>query len=104
MWHVEQSFRMSKTDLAARPIFHRKHDAIEAHLTIIFAALAIARDLQQRTETSLKKIIHTLRPLRHVTIQISEQHIQAEPTIPTNSYKHWGTNEVQLRRPGSGNS
>lgn len=29
LWHVEQSFRMSKTDLAARPIFHRTLDAIE---------------------------------------------------------------------------
>ncbi len=33
LWHVEQSFRMSKTDLAARPMFVRTRDAIEAHLT-----------------------------------------------------------------------
>jgi len=33
LWHVEQSFRISKTDLAARPMFHRTRDAIEAHLT-----------------------------------------------------------------------
>src|SRR5450756_1214625 len=38
LWHVEQSFRMSKTDLAARPMFHRTRDAIEAHLTIVFTA------------------------------------------------------------------
>ena len=30
LWHVEKSFRMSKTDLAAPPMFHRTHDAIEA--------------------------------------------------------------------------
>ncbi len=40
----EQSFRMSKTDLAARPMFVRKRDAIEAHLTIVFTALAVARE------------------------------------------------------------
>jgi Transposase DDE domain len=40
LWHVEQSFRMSKTDLAARPMFARTRDAIEAHLTIVFTALA----------------------------------------------------------------
>ena len=39
LWHVEQSFRMSKTDLAARPLFARTRDAIEAHLTIVFTAL-----------------------------------------------------------------
>ena len=33
LWHVEQSFRMSKHDLAARPIYHRRRDSIEAHLT-----------------------------------------------------------------------
>src|SRR5690606_26525123 len=37
LWTVEQSFRMSKTDLRARPIFHHTRDAIEAHLTIVFA-------------------------------------------------------------------
>ena len=43
LWHVEQSFRMSKTDLRARPMFHHTRDAIEAHLTVVFAALAVAR-------------------------------------------------------------
>lgn len=38
LWHVEASFRMSKTDLRARPIFHHTRDAIEAHLTIVIAA------------------------------------------------------------------
>ncbi|WP_345119426.1 IS1634 family transposase, partial [Ornithinibacter aureus] len=37
LWHVEASFRMSKSDLRARPIFHHTRDAIEAHLTIVFA-------------------------------------------------------------------
>ena len=46
LWHVEQSFRMSKTDLAARPMFHHVRDSIEAHLTIVFAALAVSRYLQ----------------------------------------------------------
>ena len=43
LWHVEQSFRMSKTDLNARPMFHRTRDAIEAHLTVVFTALGVAR-------------------------------------------------------------
>lgn len=82
LWHVEQSFRMAKTDLAARPIFHHTRDAIEAHLTVVFAALAIARDLQQRSQTSIRKIIRTLRPLQEVTIEIAGHQIQATPTIP----------------------
>ncbi len=85
LWHVEQSLRMSKTDLKARPIFHHTREAIEAHLTIVHTALAIPRDLQTRNQTSLKKLIQTLRPLRHVTIRIGNQQLDAEPTIPTHA-------------------
>ena len=42
LWQVEKSFRMSKSDLKARPIYHHKRDSIEAHPTIVFAALAVA--------------------------------------------------------------
>ncbi len=83
LWKVEQSFRMSKSDLAARPSFHHTREAIEAHLTIVFAALAIARDLQARSGQSLKKIITTLRPLRQVTITINGHQLDAQPTITT---------------------
>ncbi len=43
LYQVELSFPMTKSDLAARPIFHRIRDSIEAHLTIVFAALAVSR-------------------------------------------------------------
>ena len=46
LWQVEKSFRMAKSDLRARPIFHHKREAIEAHLTVVFAALAVSRHLQ----------------------------------------------------------
>ena len=49
LYQVERSFRMTKSDLAARPIFHRLRDSIEAHLTIVFAALAVSREAQART-------------------------------------------------------
>ena len=82
LWHVEQSFRMSKTDLRARPMFHHKRESIEAHLTIVFAALAIARHLQQATGISIKKLVTTLRPLREITITVAGQTITADPKIP----------------------
>ena len=71
LWNVEQSFRMSKSDLAARPMFARKRDAIEAHLTIVFAALAISRTIQNRTGLALRRVLRTLRPLRSATIAIN---------------------------------
>ena len=82
LWHVEQSFRMSKSDLAARPTYHRLKDSIEAHLTVVFTALAVARDLQNRSGWSLKKIVRGLRPLQQVTITLAGQQLNAEPAIP----------------------
>lgn len=71
LWHVEQSFRMSTTDLQARPIFARTREAIEAHLTIVFAALAVSRTVQDRTGHSIRKVLRDLRPLRSATIEIN---------------------------------
>ncbi|MDQ1060365.1 hypothetical protein QFZ23_004266 [Arthrobacter globiformis] len=71
LWHVEQSFRMSKTDLRARPMFHRTRDAIEAHLTIVFTALALSRTVQNRTGLAVANVIKQLRPLRSATIAIN---------------------------------
>ncbi|SMY04838.1 Transposase DDE domain-containing protein [Brevibacterium aurantiacum] len=82
LWHVEQSFRMSKTDLNARPMFHRTRDAIEAHLTVVFTALGVARFMQDASGVSLKKIITTLRPLREFTGVIGDQEITFAPDIP----------------------
>ena len=65
LWQIEKSFRMSKTDLRARPIYHHKRDSIEAHLTIVFAALAVSRWLERRTGWSIKKFVTDPAPLPH---------------------------------------
>ncbi|MCZ3387180.1 MAG: IS1634 family transposase [Actinomycetia bacterium] len=71
LWRVEQSFRMSKTDLRARPMFARTRDAIEAHLSIVFTALAVSREVQDRTGLSLRRVLRTLKPLRSATVEIN---------------------------------
>lgn len=81
LWQVEASFRMSKTDLRARPIFHHDRDAIEAHLSIVFAALAISRHLQQQTGLSIRKIVRTLRPLQQITVRIAGHDVVAEDQL-----------------------
>jgi transposase len=81
LWHVEKSFRMAKSDLRARPVFHRLRDSIEAHLTIVLAALAVSRHLQEQTGTSIKKLVRTLRPLRTVQISVTGHTITAVPQI-----------------------
>lgn len=92
LWHVEQSFRISKTDLRARPILHRERDAVEAHLTVVFTALAINRYLYAKSGISLKKLIQSLRPSRDVTIEISSQTRELLTKLGTGR----GTKEIQV--------
>jgi transposase len=81
LFQVEKSFRMSKSDLKARPIFHHKLDSIKAHLTIVFTALAIARYIESHTQISLKKFIQTLRVIRTPTVRINGTIHQIQPFI-----------------------
>ena len=73
---------MSKTDLRARPIYHRKRDSIEAHLTIVMAALAVSRWLERATGWSIARFVKTLRRYHTVTIQAGDQTIIAADTLP----------------------
>jgi hypothetical protein len=53
LFEIEKSFRMSKSDVQARPIYHRKRGSIDAHLTIVFAALVVSRWIEARTGWSI---------------------------------------------------
>ncbi len=74
-------FRMSKTDLAARPIFACTRDAIEAHLTIVFAALAVSRTVQNRTGLSNRRFLRTIRPLLTAAVEINGTITALPPAI-----------------------
>jgi len=82
LWQVEASFRMSKHDLAARPMWHRTRESIEAHLTIVFTALAVAHCIQERSGLAIANIIKQLRPLRSATIVINGASQAFPPEIP----------------------
>jgi hypothetical protein len=60
LWQIEKSFRMSKSDLRARPIYHHKRDSIEAHLTVVMAALAVSRMVERSTTRSIARFVKTL--------------------------------------------
>jgi len=71
LYHVEQSFRISKHDLRARPAYHFKRDRIEAHLTVVFAALAISKWIESVTTMSIRAFLHTVEPIRQVVLDIN---------------------------------
>ena len=65
----KRSFRMSKHDLEARRIYHHTRESIEAHVTIVFAVMAVSHYIEHRTGWSIKKFVRTTRRHRTVTIQ-----------------------------------
>lgn len=56
LWHVEKSFRIAKSDLEARPIFHHKRENIETHILIVFVSLCIAKSIELKTGYSMRKV------------------------------------------------
>jgi hypothetical protein len=82
LFQIEKSFRMSRSDLQARPIYHRKRDSIEAHLTIVFAALAVSRRIEHATGWSIRKFVKTARRYRTTQIQAGDHVITAADPLP----------------------
>jgi transposase len=48
LWHIEKAFRISKTDLRIRPMYHRRRRRIEAHVLVAFVAYTIYKELERR--------------------------------------------------------
>jgi transposase len=56
LWHVEKSFRMSKSDLRARPTFHFKRERVIAHLLICICALSVLKEFEERLRIVLPEV------------------------------------------------
>ena len=56
LWYIERAFRMSKTDLEIRPIYHRLRNRIEAHICICFTAYTIMLELERLLEKNKSAI------------------------------------------------
>lgn len=66
-------------------IFHRKRDSIKAHLSIVFAALAVTRWLERTTGWSIKKLVTTLRRYHTIQIQVGDQIVPAADPLPADA-------------------
>lgn len=74
LWHIEKAFRISKTDLRIRPIYHRLKRRIEAHICIAFCAYKVYKELDRQLKTkkadmSPEKAIDIAKTIFKITIQ-----------------------------------
>jgi transposase len=77
LWHIERAFRMSKTDLRIRPIYHRLRDRIDAHICISFAAYAIYKELERalhinKSTLSVKKAAELTHNMYEITYALPD--------------------------------
>jgi hypothetical protein len=82
LFKIEKSFRNGQKRPAGRPIYHWTRDSIEAHLTIVFAALAVSRWIEHVTGWSIRKFVKTARRHRTIQIQADDHLITAADPLP----------------------
>lgn len=84
LWFIERAFRMSKTDLRIRPIYHRLRNRIEAHICISFTAYCIYKELervlyQEKSTLSLKRAADLTHNMYQITYTLPEsKHIKTK--------------------------
>lgn len=98
LWQIEKDFRISKTDLLARPIFHFHKERIKAHLHIVFIALVVGKITEIKTGVSVRKMAEQLKLVRTVTLcdKISQQEFVLTTEISESQRKIYETVGVKL--------
>jgi len=65
LWRVEDSFRITKSELETRPVYVKRDDRIKAHFLICFISLVIVRLIQKKTnhQFSVEQLIKTMNSI-----------------------------------------
>jgi len=77
LWYIERAFRMSKTDLRIRPIYHRLRSRIEAHICISFTAYCIYKELErvlqnEKSTISIKRSVELTHNMYQITYTLPQ--------------------------------
>lgn len=89
LWHIEKAFRISKTDLRIRPVYHRLKNRIEAHICICFAAYAVYKELERllqvnQIDISVEKAIEEIKEIRQLRYHLPKSKaVQTKLLKPT---------------------
>jgi len=74
LWQIEKAFRIAKTDLKIRPIYHRKQNRIEAHICLTFVAYKVYKELERqlkekKSDLSPEKVIEIIQSIYQIEIK-----------------------------------
>ena len=77
LWNVEKAFRIAKSKIEIRPMFHFTRRRIEAHLCICFVALKIYKELERLLKSanigmSVDKVLNMAKTVTTITIKMPD--------------------------------
>lgn len=85
LYRIEQNFRIAKSDLQTRPIFHFKEDPIKLHLLICFISLVVAKHIELSSNISIKEFIKECKKVvtsGRLLDKITNKELILKPEIP----------------------
>ena len=84
MWQIEKAFRVAKTDLKIRPIYHRLKTRIEAHICISFTAYKVYKELERQlneNQLSPEKAIEIAKSIYEIKVKTPDRKIEMKKLL-----------------------
>lgn len=85
LWQIEKAFRVAKSELKIRPVYHRKQHRIEAHICLNFTAYKVYKELERiltekKSELSPAKVIEIIQNIYQITL-VTPDNIEIKKTL-----------------------
>jgi transposase len=92
LWQIEKAFRVAKSELKIRPIFHFKRERIEAHICLNFVAYKIYKELERilklkKSTLSPGKVIQIIQNITQISVLMPDNDIIDKTLILTEEQK-----------------
>lgn len=105
LWYIEKAFRMSKTDLRIRPIYHRLKHRIEAHICLSFVAYTIYKELErvlkrENYPLSIEKAAEITQNMYQIEILLPESKHKKSVLLKTDEHQTQLINIINSYYPG----
>lgn len=92
LWQIEKAFRVAKSELKIRPIFHFKRERIEAHICLNFTAYKVYKELdrqlkEKKSEFTPEKVIEIIQNIYEITVVTPKHEVLRKTMILTEEQK-----------------
>ncbi|MGJ0315622.1 transposase [Aliarcobacter cryaerophilus] len=100
LWQIEKAFRMSKSDLEIRPIYHFTRRRIEAHISISFVAYSVYKELERllykyEAPFSVKKAREIIHNIYQLEIILPDSNVKEKILLQMDEEQQFLVNMIQ---------